>query len=385
MNRIESESLLEIKSAGGSPLQELGLLCLWAGFCQSGAGKRMCLSIHLFIAKEVLHMLRESLFLWLLVPLVLVGCSPTTEQPTSPASQAPVVSSESLVGRWDVTVKADRDEYPSWFELSKQGDKWEGQFVGQSGSARPIAKLSIQGGQLEFSLPKQYEKRTDDLVFKGSLSGDQLRGTTTSEDGKTLQWTAVRAPSLEEAGAPEWGEPIKLFNGKDLTGWRPRHAERNGWKVINGVLVNKTPSSDLITEQEFDDFKLHVEFNVPKNGNSGVYLRGRYEVQVEDIFGSGEGSGVKLDSVHMGGIYGFLAPTENAAKKIGEWQSYDVTLVGRRVTVVLNGKTIIDNQEIPGITGGALNSSEGTPGPIFLQGDHTNIAYRNIVITPEKK
>jgi hypothetical protein len=330
-------------------------------------------------------MLRKSLFLWLLVPLVLVGCSPATEQQTTPASQAPVVSSESLVGRWDVTVKTEKEEYPSWFELSKSGDQWNGQFVGQSGSARPIAKLTVTGGNLEFSLPKQYEKRPDDLVFKGSLSGEQLNGTTTSEDGKTLQWTAVRAPSLQRAGAPEWGEHVTLFNGKDLTGWRPRHAERNGWKVVKGVLVNTTPSSDLVTEQEFEDFKLHVEFNVPKNGNSGVYLRGRYEVQVEDIFGSGEGTGIKLDSVHMGGIYGFLAPAENAAKKIGEWQSYDITLVGRRVTVVLNGKTIIDSQEIPGITGGALNSNEGSPGPIFLQGDHTNISYRNIVITPAKK
>ena len=331
-------------------------------------------------------MLKKSLFVWLWIPLYMIGCSSNVEQQVPPpASKAPAVSSEALIGRWDVTVKTEKDEYPSWFELLKQGDQWKGQFVGQSGSARPIARITVSGEQLEFSLPKQYEKRTDDLVFKGTLSGDGLSGTTTSEDRKTLQWSAVRAPSLERAGAPEWGEAVKLFNGKDMTGWKARHTDRNGWKVVKGVLVNKTPSSDLVTEQEFEDFKLHVECNVPKNGNSGVYLRGRYEVQVEDIFGSGEGAGVKLDSVHMGGIYGFLAPTENVAKKAGEWQSYDITLVGRRVTVVLNGKTIIDNQEIPGITGGAINSNEGTPGPIFLQGDHTDVSYRNIAITPAKK
>ncbi len=330
-------------------------------------------------------MWKKSKYLGLCISLCMIGCSSKVEQQTPPASQGPAVSSEALVGRWDVTVKTEKEDFPSWFEISKQGDQWGGQFVGESGSARPIARITVTGAQLEFSLPKQYEKRTDDLLFKGALSGDRLSGTTTGDDGKPLQWSAVRAPSLERAGAPEWGEPVELFNGKDLSGWKARHADRNGWKVVKGVLVNKVPSSDLVTEREFEDFKLHVECNVPKNGNSGIYLRGRYEVQVEDIFGSGEGAGVKLDSVHMGGIYGFLAPTVNAAKKAGEWQSYDITLVGRRVTVVLNGKTILENQEIPGITGGAINSDEGAPGPIFLQGDHTNISYRNIVITPAKK
>jgi len=206
-----------------------------------------------------------------------------------------------------------------------------------------------------------------------------------SDDGKTLSWTAVVAPSLERNTSVEWGEPVRLFDGKTLTGWKARHPERNGWKGTGGILINKTPSSDLITEPKFEDFKLHAEVNVPKNGNSGIYLRGRYEVQVEDILGSSESSGgPHLDNVHMAGIYGFLAPMANVAKKAGDWQAFDITLVGRKVTVVLNGKTVIDNQEIPGITGGALDSNEATPGPIFLQGDHTNISYRNIVIIPVK-
>src|SRR6185436_5699163 len=108
-------------------------------------------------------------------------------------------------------------------------------------------------------------------------------------------------------------------------------------------------------------------------GNSGVYLRGRYEVQVLD-------SGDELAVGSLGGIYGFLEPSDAAAKKPGEWQTFDITLVGRMVTVVLNGTTIIANREIPGITGGALDSDEGSPGPILLQGDHTAIEYRNITI-----
>jgi hypothetical protein len=323
--------------------------------------------------------------LWLMPSLVLflVSCSVKQE---APPPQKPVVTTDAFLGRWDVTVKTEKAEYPSWFELSKDGTQFKGRFVGRDGSARPIARIVISGDQLEFSLPKQYEKRNDDLVFKGKSLEGQLEGTTIGEDGNTLKWTAVRAPSLERSGAPDWGDPVKLFNGRDLTGWKPRNPEHNGWKVVGGILVNKTPSSDLITDQKFEDFKLHAEVNVPKNGNSGIYLRGRYEVQVEDLYGEGESTeGVQLTSLRMGGIYGFLTPAVNAVKKAGEWQSYDITLVGRGVTVVLNGKIIIDNQEIPGTTGGALDSNEGTPGPIFLQGDHTNISYRNIIITPAKK
>jgi hypothetical protein len=90
-------------------------------------------------------------------------------------------------------------------------------------------------------------------------------------------------------------------------------------------------------------------------------------------------------SREMGGIYGQVTPSRNAAKPAGEWQSYDITLVGRRVKVVLNGVTIINWAEIPGITGGALDSDEGAPGPIMLQGDHTAVQYRNIAVREAKR
>jgi hypothetical protein len=329
-------------------------------------------------------MSKTRLFLFALgITFVLISCS--SKQQAPPPSQQPAMTAAAFLGRWDATIKTENEEYPSWFEISREGAQFKGRFVGREGSARLVDRMVISGDQLEFSLPKQYEKRTDDLVFKGKMIDNRIEGTTASDDGKTLSWTAVVVPSLERNAIPGWGESVKLFNGKDLIGWKVRHPERNGWKVTGGTLVNKIPSSDLITEQKFEDFKLHAEVNVPKKGNSGIYLRGRYEVQVEDIYGSGESTdGIHLDNVHMAGIYGFLAPTINAAKKTGEWQAFDITLVGRKVTVVLNGKTVIDNQEIPGITGGALDSNEGTSGPIFLQGDHTGISYRNIVITPTR-
>ena len=118
---------------------------------------------------------------------------------------------------------------------------------------------------------------------------------------------------------------------------------------------------------------------MPKGENSGVYLRGRYELQVDDA------AGLEPSSPHLGGLYGFIAPSENVAKAAGEWQSMNVTLVGRMLTYELNGTTVICNREIPGITGGALDSAEADPGPLLLQGDHGPVDYRNIVITPAKR
>jgi hypothetical protein len=173
-----------------------------------------------------------------------------------------------------------------------------------------------------------------------------------------------------------WGKPIHLFDGTNLKSW---HATgENQWKAESGIMRSPHSGSNLVTNETFKDFKLHIEFRYPKESNSGVYLRGRYEVQVIDS------KDLEPSSVLFGGIYGFLTPSEMVAKAPGEWQTYDITLVGRMVTVVANGKTIICNQEIPGITGGAIDSNEGEPGPIYLQGDHGPVDYRNIIITPAK-
>ncbi|MEY3563043.1 MAG: hypothetical protein RLZZ294_1049, partial [Bacteroidota bacterium] len=171
--------------------------------------------------------------------------------------------------------------------------------------------------------------------------------------------------------------PIQLFNGKDLSGWHTQKPE-NQWMVENGIMKSPRSGSNIMTDQTFTDFKLHIEFRYPKGSNSGVYLRGRYEVQVEDSYG------MEPSSTLFSGVYGFLTPNQMAANPAGEWQIFDITLVGRKVTVVANGKTVICDQIIPGITGGALDSKEGEPGPIFLQGDHGPVEYRNIVITPAK-
>ena len=285
---------------------------------------------------------------------------------------------DALLGRWDLTVQAPDGAYPSWVEISlRKETELMGRFVGRFGSNRYIAQIEYKGGELFFRVPVQYETNAHDLAFKGRLNGDRLEGTTESADGKTLTWTGVRSAEMARSAPPKWGKPIHLFNGKDLTGWKLRSNERgNCWSVTGGAMTNNVPCVDIVSEQKFTDFKLHLEFNIVEKSNSGVYLRGRHEVQIQDDFGKA------TDSLRMGGVYGFLRPALNASARPGEWQSYDITLIGRRVTVALNGKTIIDNAEIPGITGGALDSDEGAPGPLMLQGDHGKVTFRNIVITP---
>ncbi|WP_207632477.1 3-keto-disaccharide hydrolase [Foetidibacter luteolus] len=283
----------------------------------------------------------------------------------------------AIEGRWDLTVDINGKPFPSWLEVRHSGIRTlVGQFVGTGGSARPISKVNFTDNKVSFAIPPQWEQESNDMQFQAALANDKLTGTIITPAGKTHSFTGVRAPALRRTAEPVWGDPVSIFNGKDLTGW---HAlGENQWIVENGVLRSPKSGANLVTDNKYNDFKLHIEFRYPKESNSGVYLRGRYEVQVMDS------KGMEPLSGYLGGIYGFIAPLEMVAKDPGEWQSYDITLVGRVVTVVANGKTIICNQEIPGVTGGALDSNEGEPGPLQIQGDHGPIEYRNIVITPAK-
>ncbi|MGC4034327.1 MAG: DUF1080 domain-containing protein [Chitinophagaceae bacterium] len=285
----------------------------------------------------------------------------------------------SIEGRWDITVDMNGKPVPSWLEVHHSGLKTlTGRFVGGGGSARPISKVNYSDGKLNFAIPPQWEKSDNDLVVEGTVKdANNLAGSMTMPDGKTYSWTAVRAPSLHRTKDPVWGKPIKLFNGKDMTGWHVT-GEKNQWIVENGVIKSPHSGSNLVSDAKFNDFKLHIEFRYPKESNSGVYLRGRYEIQVEDS----KGKEPAVD--YLGAIYGFIIPKEQMAKDAGEWQSYDVTLIGRRVTLIVNGKQVITDQEIPGITGGALDSNEGEPGPLQIQGDHGPVEYRNIIVTPGK-
>lgn len=325
--------------------------------------------------RGTLSLVRKAFILATLIVLFSIGMY-SAQKP----SQNTNASVEAFLGRWDLTLKTPGREYPSWLEITQEGGQLRVRMVSRWGHARPLPKIEVSNGRIMFVSPKEEEDRKDDMVFEGKLSGQMLVGTTTGQDGTPWQWTGVRAPSLKRKNAPQWGKPVQLFNGKDLTGWKMSDPNASAtWKVENGTLVSPGHGPEIISDAKFEDFKLHVEFNCAAGSNSGVYLRGRYELQIEN---DPEPEG---PTMRTGGVYGFLAASPEQPRKPGEWQTYDITLVGRVVTVVQNGQTIIDKQEIPGITGGALDSNEGLPGPIYLQGSEAgHVAFRNITITPAK-
>lgn len=282
-----------------------------------------------------------------------------------------------LEGRWDLTIDWAGKSQPAWLEVRHSGvNKLVGRVMISSGSARPISKINFENGKFSFSIPPQWDNSNTNVEFEGALIGEQIKGTFKNFDGKQYTWSGVKAPSLKRTKAPEWTAPIVLFNGKDMKGWHTDGA--NQWIVESGVLKSPKSGSNLFSDQSFTDFKLHIEFRYPKGSNSGIYLRGRYEVQVADS------KGMEPWDDQLGGVYGLLPPNEMVAKDAGEWQTYDITLVGRTVTIIANGVAVITSQVIPGITGGAIDSKEGEPGPFMIQGDHGPIEYRNILVTPAK-
>ena len=286
-------------------------------------------------------------------------------------------SLKQFLGRWDLSIKAPQGELPSWIEVSEENGQPKVIMVGVTDHATELKKVDFKDGELTFVSPGGEEGFNEDTIFKAKSAGGKLTGTVSSAKGTSWPLTGRRAPSLKRNAPPKWGKPVTLFDGKDFTGWKFSAGQKPHWSVEDGTLVNNGHGAEIISVPKFQDFKLHLEFNCAPMSNSGVYLRGRYEVQIET-----DSADEPLNR-RTGGVYGFLTPSPQIPPKPGEWQIYDITLVGRTVTLVQNGKTIIDHQEIPGITGGALDSHEELPGPIYLQGSEKGrVAFRNIVITP---
>ncbi|MDR3701765.1 MAG: DUF1080 domain-containing protein [Candidatus Sulfopaludibacter sp.] len=286
-----------------------------------------------------------------------------------------------FAGRWDITVTPQNGgAYPDWMEAVDSNGTLHVRVQPRSGSVHGVNEIKIEGAKLILTIvaPAKDPATTWELEVKGNkLTGVQKHGDTVN-----AQLTGVRAPELKRSAPKAWSDPDPLFNGKDLTGWEPFPAGAvNHWVAQDGVLLNKEHGANLRTVRKFEDFKLHIEYNCPEDGNSGIYLRGRDEIQV-----AYEKPGVNDRFHDIGAIYGFIAPTAELPRKPGQWETFDITLVGRTLTVVRNGVKTIDNQEIPGISGGALDANEGEPGPFYLQGDHTGgMQYRNITVSLPKK
>jgi hypothetical protein len=296
-----------------------------------------------------------------------------------------------FVGAWELTIPGGA---AGWLGVTDDEGKVSAELLWSGGSVLPVQEVKLDGDTLVLIQHQQSRRgKGPDHVITATRDGDNLNLTTLSRraDGSEsakasftgrLQPPLPPAPDLSKV---KFGKPIQLFNGHDLTGWRLVEPDAfNGWRAGDGLLINDqfTPGKhygNLRTDREFDDFNITLETRLAPKGNSGVYLRGIYECQVADTHDR------KPDPHNMGAIYSRITPAKNVEKKPGEWQTLDITLVDRHATVILNGVKIIDNQPIAGCTGGALWSDVSRPGPIMLQGDHTGITYRNIVLRPISK
>ncbi len=307
-----------------------------------------------------------------------------------------------FTGKWALYLNGGA----SWLQVYQRDGYLDAEILWRWGSVTPASGVAMKGDKLVVFRTKHVTREKDnegkplkkqqvtdwfefELVGRDKLLGTAMTTGWSGENVSTMNFVGLKNPCLPEAPnlkKIKYGKPVRLFNGKDLTGWQLIEKNAmNGFKVMDGILVNDPVQQEgkdhihygnIRTEQEFEDFNLTLEVNVPEGSNSGIYLRGIYEIQVLDSYEK------ELDSHHMGALYSRITPSVKAEKPAGQWQSMDITLCDRHVTVILNGTKIIDNQPVEGITGGALTANEFKPGPIYFQGDHGKVSYRNIVLRP---
>lgn len=295
------------------------------------------------------------------------------------AAQTPAPA--AFAGAWNLEITDSGDSFASGgLRVDVTNAVVAAGLVWRWGSFAPVKSAEVKDGVLRLV---REEKPGQAEVFEARLEGGQLKGRASYPDGKVHHFVGRRAPALAARKVPAWADPIRLFDGVSLAGWRLRDPRaKNGWAAVNGELAVVEPkgNADLVSSVAFLDAKLRLEFAVDPKSNSGVYLRGRYEVQILDNPDERTGLGAQ----GCGAVYSRLAPRRSAARAAGEWQTLDVTMIGRQITVVLNGIEIVSDS-VDGITGGAIDPYEDRPGPLMLQGDHGKVRFRNIVLTPARR
>ncbi len=337
-------------------------------------------------------------FASVLVSLSIISCG--VKPVVEPVKKTDV---SEFLGQWTIDIEHGT---VGWLEVRQEKDFLDAELLWIGGSVVPVANVYMSGDKYlivtrtdnvvrtkdENNLPirshvitnwLEVEKKGDKIV--GFLMNPRRNGK--GVDSTSFVGTKLPAPPpAPDMAKIKYGTPITLFNGKDLSGWRLiNEKQKNGFSALNSVLSNNPVQvegekhvsyGNIRTDQEFEDFNLKLEVNIPAGSNSGIYLRGMYEIQVSDSYKK------ELNAHNMGGLYSRIKPTVNAEKPAGTWQSMDITLCDRHVTVILNGIKIIDNQPVYGPTGGAMKSDVFTAGPLYLQGDHGKVDYRNLVLTP---
>ena len=314
------------------------------------------------------------------------------------------ISVSEFLGQWTIDIQGGS---VGWLEVRQEDNYLDGDILWIGGSVLPVSDMFLAKDHIlvvqrtnrvvrkvdENNNPVRVQEITDwlEIVKNGENKIDGVllspKRDGTGVDSTTFAGTKLPPPPpAPDLSKVKYGTPVTLFNGKDLTGWRlVNDKNKNGFSVVDGVLTNNPVQvegqphinyGNLRTDDVFGDFNIKLEVNVPKDGNSGIYLRGMYEIQVADSYKK------PLDSHNMGAVYSRITPVVSAEKPAGTWQSFDITLCDRHITVILNGVKIIDNQPVYGPTGGAIQSDVFAPGPIYLQGDHLAVEYKNIVLTP---
>jgi len=306
-----------------------------------------------------------------------------------------------FLGQWAISPEGGG---ASWLEVTQEDGYLDARLLWLGGSVSPVASVYVSGDVLTVTRRQHVQRRNAEgqvvrehdftETYRMSVQGDTMRGARVQPGhnglGESLQaFTGVREPAMPPApdlSKVTFGDPVNLLPGPGLDGWSVM-GENNGWRFEDGLLINDAAQpehghvryANIRTNAEFEDFNLTLRVKVPPKGNSGIYLRGIYEVQVMDSYG------METDTHHMGGIYSRIAPSVAAERPADTWQDMDITLVDRHVTVKLNGTVILDNQPLFGCTGGALWADVTRPGPIYLQGDHTSVTYRDVVLRPVVK
>lgn len=320
-------------------------------------------------------MLRSSLAIILLI-LVTLNIAATAQ--TNP-----------FLGKWDITGEGRFSNHVYWLEVREENGKLAGTFLNRRGSVLPLPEIAIVDGELIFSIgarPNQPKPVHRARVEDGRLLGRLITGDPESGE---IPWIGLRPPQWAQGAQGQsaehnandrknrLGTPVQLFNGENLQNWLLQDPEKpSGWVVVDGAMTNEAKANNLISRHQFENFKLVAEYKIEPKSNSGIFLRGRYEVQVVDDFGQ------EPSNLGHAALYSRVKPTANASLAPGEWQLLEAIIVGNRLTVTLNRKRVHDNIVIDGITGGALDSREGAPGPIMIQGDHGKVTFRRIVVTP---
>lgn len=308
-----------------------------------------------------------------------------------------VAQSNPYLGKWNMTGTGQDAGNVYWLEVKDEGGRLTGMFLNRSGNPVPLAVVKVDNGELVFQGGRpdapsgpEYRARIENgkLIGHHSMTVGTGRGRATDPTAppppppptRVVNWVGVRPPTWPPAnanGQHTYGKPVVLFDGKSLDAFGGPAANPL-WTIEDGIVTNGEHANNLLSKEKFMNFKIEAEYKLADKSNSGIYLRGRYELQVLDDLND---TTTRPDLSHMA-IYGRTPPMVKASKAAGEWQAMDAVIVANRVTVNLNGKRVHDNAVIEGVTGGTLDNDELSPGPIMIQGDHSKVWLRKVIVTP---